>query len=134
MSVERGESEVGSKGRAVHRKDSSATGASSVHSGSAASVPLVEPLAHMVSMFIVHFWRLVLAGQDFTVRHFKSTYSFPCICRCKISDFMVKAAVVALVEKRGMGTGMAGQVLGEAAPGGGGIGLMSGFGGQGLMR
>ena len=52
MSVERGESEVGSKGRAVHRKDSSATGASSVHSGSAASVPLVEPLAHMVSMFI----------------------------------------------------------------------------------
>ena len=53
MSVERGESEVGSKGRAVHRKDSSATGASSVHSGSAASVPLVEPLAHMVRMVII---------------------------------------------------------------------------------
>ena len=53
MSVECGESEVGSKGRAVHRKDSSATGASSVHSGSAASVPLVEPLAHMVRMVII---------------------------------------------------------------------------------
>ena len=53
MSVERGESEVGSKGRAVHRKDSSATGASSIHSGSAASVPLVEPLAHMVRMVII---------------------------------------------------------------------------------
>jgi len=54
MSVERSESEVGSKGRAVHRKDSSATGASSVHSGSAASVPLVEPLAHMVQDIRLH--------------------------------------------------------------------------------
>ena len=50
LSVERGESEVGSKGRAVHRKDSSATGASSLHSGSAASEPLVDPLAHRVSL------------------------------------------------------------------------------------
>ena len=50
LSVERAESEVGSKGRAVHMKDSSATGASSLHSGSAASEPLVAPLAHMVSM------------------------------------------------------------------------------------
>ena len=49
LSVERAESEVGSKGRAVHMKDSSATGASSLHSGSAASEPLVAPLAHMVS-------------------------------------------------------------------------------------
>ena len=48
LSVERGESEVGSKGRAVHRKDSTATGASSLLSGSAASEPLVDPLAHRV--------------------------------------------------------------------------------------
>ena len=124
MSVERGESEVGSKGRAVHRKDSSATGASSVHSGSAASVPLVEPLAHMVRTVIVG--SLCITGQDFAVMHFEIIYSFPCICRCKTSDFMVMAAALAQVEKRGMGTGMAGQVLGEAAPGGGGTGLMSG--------
>ena len=132
MSVERGESEVGSKGRAVHRKDSSATGASSVHSGSAASVPLVEPLAHMVRTAIVG--GLCIAGQDFTVMYFEIIYSFPCICRCKTSDFMVMAAAVAQVEKRGMGTGMAGQVLGEAAPGGGGTELRSGLGGQGLTR
>ena len=132
MSVERGESEVGSKGRAVHRKDSSATGASSVHSGSAASVPLVEPLAHMVRTVIVG--SLCITGQDFAVMHFEIIYSFPCFCRCKISDFTAKAAAVARAEKQGMGTGMAGQVLGEAAPGGGGIGLMSGLGGQGLMR
>merc|ERR1719430_263410 len=49
LSVERGESEVGSKGRAVHRKDSSATGPSSLHSGSAASEPVgVDPLAHRI--------------------------------------------------------------------------------------
>ena len=130
--MERGDSEVGSKGRAVHRKDSSATGASSVHSGSAASVPPVEPLAHMVRMVIVG--GLCIAGQDLTVMHIEIIYSFPCICRCKISDFTAKAAAVARAEKQGMGTGMAGQVLGEAAPGGGGIGLMSGLGGQGLMR
>merc|ERR1719430_1343934 len=48
LSVERGETEVGSKGRAVHRKDSSVTtGPSSLHSGSAASQP-VEALAHRV--------------------------------------------------------------------------------------
>ena len=74
MSVERGESEVGSKGRAVHRKDSSATGASSVHSGSAASVPLVEPLAHMVRIVIV--CGLCIAGQDFTVMHFEIKIPF----------------------------------------------------------
>ena len=81
-----------------------------------------------------HYWRLVLAGQDLTVMHFEPTYPFPSICRCKTSDFMVKAAAVARAEKRGMGTGMAGQVPGEAAPGGGGTELMSGLGGQGLMR
>ena len=76
MSVERGESEVGSKGRAVHRKDSSATGASSVHSGSAASVPLVEPLAHMVRTVIVG--GLCIAGLDFTVIHFETRSSSAC--------------------------------------------------------
>ena len=50
LSVERGETEVGSKGRAVHRKDSSATGPSSLHSGSAASEPVVEGLAHRVML------------------------------------------------------------------------------------
>ena len=65
LSVERTESEVGSKGRAVHMKDSSATGASSLHSGSAASEPLVAPLAHMVSTNMYE-------GEIFLIIHFQS--------------------------------------------------------------
>ena len=41
---------MGSKGRAVHRKDSSATGVSSLLSGSAASEPVVDPLALRVKL------------------------------------------------------------------------------------
>ena len=61
LSVERGETEVGSKGRAVHRKDSSATGPSSLHSGSAASEPVVvEQLAHRV---MLHFSSMGLISE-----------------------------------------------------------------------